>query len=308
MNISTSQAVEAAEREKFEAHLTANVSGLGTFLEATAKHDNGDYVSKFSHQHWLTWKARAELASQQGAAPVGPIFEVYGTDAEGLDHVLEVRSVHDFCGSVRIHAHLPATRSPVAAEQGRGEGVVPEGFALVPLRMTQEMHDVTDEEGWQWEDVLAAAGTITPEQYDVATQAPSAAVPVEVESDKGQALKTYCDWVGLIPGQRDIGFFDAGYMARKYPATPPGGAGGSVGASREQDSFHVVNAESSRVQGVELALFRQTIEGFADCGETETDYATLLNWAQRGLLECTNFRPTTLAHRILDAAQKGGAV
>lgn len=52
--------------------------------------------------------------------------------------------------------------------------------------------------------------------------------------------------------------------------------------------------------GDELALFRQTIEDFADCGETETDYAILLDWAQRGLLECTNFRPTAAAHRLLD--------
>lgn len=59
--------------------------------------------------------------------------------------------------------------------------------------------------------------------------------------------------------------------------------------------------------GEELELFRKTLEGFADCGETDTDYAKLLDWARRGLLECTNFRPTALAHRILDAGEKGGA-
>lgn len=40
------------------------------------------------------------------------------------------------------------------------------GFALVPLRMNQAMQDVVDAEGWQWEDLLAAAEAITEEQYD----------------------------------------------------------------------------------------------------------------------------------------------
>lgn len=79
---------------------------------------------------------------------------------------------------------------------------------------------------------------------------------------------------------------------RATPTPMPGGAGGGV---------------TQPPTGDELALFRQTIEGFADCGETETDYAILLDWARRGLLECTNFRPTALAHRVLDAAEKGGA-
>lgn len=35
---------------------------------------------------------------------------------------------------------------------------VPEGMALVPLRMNSEMQRVSQEDGWQWEDLLAAAG------------------------------------------------------------------------------------------------------------------------------------------------------
>lgn len=42
----------------------------------------------------------------------------------------------------------------------------PAGFAQVPLHLTQAMNDVIAEEGWQWEDLLAAAGSITLEQYD----------------------------------------------------------------------------------------------------------------------------------------------
>lgn len=48
----------------------------------------------------------------------------------------------------------------------------PEGYALVPLRLTRAMEDVLNEE-WQWEDLLAAAEAITPEQYDeIAAAAP----------------------------------------------------------------------------------------------------------------------------------------
>lgn len=49
--------------------------------------------------------------------------------------------------------------SPAVAKE------VPEGFALVPLRLNREMEAVLSEEDWQWEDVLAAAGAITEQQY-----------------------------------------------------------------------------------------------------------------------------------------------
>ncbi|OYZ19371.1 MAG: hypothetical protein B7X65_13855 [Polaromonas sp. 39-63-25] len=93
-------------------------------------------------------------------------------------------------------------------------------------------------------------------------------------------------------------------------------AGGAVVMDARPDSFHSDSGECDRVQrvelsGDELALFQQTLEDFADCGETETDYEVLVNWAQRGLLECINFQPTAAAHRMLATStsteQKGGA-
>lgn len=72
-------AVPGDRREAFEQHLTRNVSGLGTFLEATAKYENGDYVSKFSQQHWLTWQA---------AAPTSPVQpDSGGLGAKTSDHL-----------------------------------------------------------------------------------------------------------------------------------------------------------------------------------------------------------------------------
>lgn len=43
---------------------------------------------------------------------------------------------------------------------------VPPGFALVPVRPTRAMDDVLNEEGWQWDDLLAAAEAIEEQHPD----------------------------------------------------------------------------------------------------------------------------------------------
>ncbi|MGZ8887984.1 MAG: hypothetical protein ACXW1D_00330 [Halobacteriota archaeon] len=63
----------------------------------------------------------------------------------------------------------------------------PEGFALVPLKMSRAMRDVTDEEGWQWEDLLAAAEAITEEQYNEILAAP---VPASEAANLPALLET----------------------------------------------------------------------------------------------------------------------
>lgn len=44
----------------------------------------------------------------------------------------------------------------------------PEGWALMPLRLTQAMRDVVDQEDWTWGDLLAAAGAVTEDEYAIA--------------------------------------------------------------------------------------------------------------------------------------------
>ena len=46
----------------------------------------------------------------------------------------------------------------------------PPGFVLVPLRMTRAMELVVEAEDWQWADLLAAAESVTLEQYQEAGQ------------------------------------------------------------------------------------------------------------------------------------------
>jgi hypothetical protein len=59
----------------------------------------------------------------------------------------------------------------------------------------------------------------------------------------------------------------------------------------------------------EIGEFESTVTEFEDCGETSTDYAKLIGWTHRGLLECTNFRITSAGRALLTAAQpaSGGA-
>ncbi|MGC4076252.1 MAG: hypothetical protein QM702_04320 [Rubrivivax sp.] len=59
------------------------------------------------------------------------------------------------------HAAIASSR----AEPAQAPPVTPEGCALVPKRMTQAMRDVTDAEGWTWEDLLAAAGAINEDEH-----------------------------------------------------------------------------------------------------------------------------------------------
>jgi hypothetical protein len=53
----------------------------------------------------------------------------------------------------------------------------------------------------------------------------------------------------------------------------------------------------------EIGEFESTVTEFEDCGETSTDYAKLIGWTHRGLLECTNFRITSAGRALLTAAQ-----
>ena len=55
--------------------------------------------------------------------------------------------------------------------QQTSQQVVPEGFVLVPKRVSADMRQAMDADGWHWEDLLAAACVITEEVYaEIAAQ------------------------------------------------------------------------------------------------------------------------------------------
>lgn len=64
-------------------------------------------------------------------------------------------------------AFLAAT-GPNAQQPAKPAQSVPEGYALVPLRMTPAMQQVVEQSDWQWADVLAAAEAVTEQEYNEA--------------------------------------------------------------------------------------------------------------------------------------------
>ena len=97
---------------------------------------------------------------------------VPGDDGEGLEVYAE--STEDVVALLTKQAELiEDLQSRLAAPCG-SLTTPAEGWVLVPKRMTQEMRDVTDSEGWTWEDLLAEAGSISQEEYAAIAAAPVA--------------------------------------------------------------------------------------------------------------------------------------
>ena len=64
---------------------------------------------------------------------------------------------------------LPAVeQEPVAALR---DAAAVHGFALVPFIVSRVMQEAMDDEGWNWEDLLAAAASVTESQYDAIANA-----------------------------------------------------------------------------------------------------------------------------------------
>jgi hypothetical protein len=84
----------------------------------------------------------------------------------------------DYAKVLRSMKGTPAAPGPAASS------AVPQGYALVPLRLNRAMDRVLEEDDWRWEDLLAAAESITEEQYAESAAASSSAVPAEPTDDE----------------------------------------------------------------------------------------------------------------------------
>lgn len=104
--------------------------------------------------------------------------ELIGFLGKEIDTPLESLSPSDVgtfpLPTPREQFYADADAANVAAPVAPAEPA--EGWVLVPKRMTQEMRDVTDSEGWTWEDLLAEAGSISQEEYAAIAAAPMAPV------------------------------------------------------------------------------------------------------------------------------------
>jgi hypothetical protein len=75
-----------------------------------------------------------------------------------------------------------------AAPPAPVEAVVPDGYALVPLRPNAEMARVMAEPDWQWQDVLAAAEAVTEDQYNAIAAPSDSPAQQETVADIGKPL------------------------------------------------------------------------------------------------------------------------
>jgi hypothetical protein len=89
----------------------------------------------------------------------------------------------------------------LAASAASRAGSEPVAMVLVPMHMTDEMEAVTRDDSWQWEDLLAAAGAITEEQYDDIAAGRGAPAPVTTPlaaaaAEPGELTTCNCRWKG----------------------------------------------------------------------------------------------------------------
>ncbi|OWG18276.1 hypothetical protein KDK82_1755 [Delftia sp. K82] len=100
-------------------------------------------------------------------------------------------------GAFAFHSMAAAPTAQAApALEAPAAPAVPPGFALVPLRLTRAMDEAISEEGWQWEDLLAAAQAVTEEQYEASAQD-------RLSQDEVRAIFLDCGFV-IKEGQTDL--------------------------------------------------------------------------------------------------------
>ena len=138
-------------------------------------------------------------------------MEQLGFDLEDKGSMVPLWVVVDDCGGER-----PASLAEIVlwtSLTAPPATIAPAGKALVPLVMTQAMRDVTDSDGWDWPDLLAAAESITEKQHAELSAAATIAPELDVTKillnvvpgDDGEGLEIYAksvdDVVALLTKQ-----------------------------------------------------------------------------------------------------------
>ena len=76
----------------------------------------------------------------------------------------------------------------------------PANIVLVPLRPTRAMEAIFQQEDWQWADVLAAAESVTDEQYLFALEDDEQAQPERAPLSDAEIEQEFCNITGLETG------------------------------------------------------------------------------------------------------------
>ena len=158
---------------------------LAEFLEARQTHLGSwrGSCDEYDRQDWDDYIKAWELLRSQHAR----IAELEALPAQACLHrIADMRNANVASGFMCVDCGAIFAAAPAlqAAPPAPAAVAVPEGFALVPKRLTRAMEMVlcADEEGWQWEDLLAAAEAITEEEHAALAAAPAQASPSECDS------------------------------------------------------------------------------------------------------------------------------
>jgi hypothetical protein len=93
---------------------------------------------------------------------------------------------------------------------------------------------------------------------------------------------------------------DAAYMVGLRDGDSYGAGRNYLNGMWEGWQMHVALC-ASVAPAIDLSKLTQTAQDFEDCGETETGYAMLIDWAAQGLLECDHFRLTKKGRDLIEA-------
>jgi hypothetical protein len=89
------------------------------------------------------------------------------------------------------------------------------------------------------------------------------------------------------------------------PAKPKGEQEESLAFSYShkllQERMGLPEQRAATLSDEDMALFAATVDEFEDVGETTTDYSKLIEWVNRGLLECTRFEVSGAGNVLLAA-------
>ena len=131
----------------------------------------------------LSARALAAIPAERAPAPTvaeAPVFTVDDADLDdllnaahwmhqpgaGMDNGIEFLDALE-----RVKARLAAPTAQEASKPVQAEAA--SDMVLVPKRMTKAMSYAVEQEGWEWEDLLAAAEAITEDEYAMLASPPA---------------------------------------------------------------------------------------------------------------------------------------
>lgn len=183
-----------------DARFVAAAHGMAdTIRDLLVENETFKRIADNFQRDMVAERDRAEAHSGRTADPDQRSDRgVAAVNVEKMREALE--RLVDLCEAADMWPHTVSfAREALAQPEQRGEV---EGMALVPKRMTRAMQRVVECEGWEWADLLAAAGAVTEAEHAAILNAPPApAVPTKCRADGRcqYAIDSAAEGMGACP-------------------------------------------------------------------------------------------------------------